>query len=192
MDRTSSLLDEPTNHLDVDSREALVHALNDYEGAVILISHDRHLIETSADRLWLCDEGTVLPYDGDLDDYRKLVLKSRKPSGKAKEEEAQPATPAAPQLSPKEQRRLAAQQRDQIKGLRARVREFETKMNGLQKELEKADAALADPKLYEGDPTKAQDLAKERAAAKKALDQVEQEWLEATETYEQAQTAAAE
>ena len=186
------ILDEPTNHLDVDSREALVHALNDYEGAVILISHDRHLIETSADRLWLCDGGTVVPYDGDLGDYRKLVLKSRKPDGKAKEADAQPSAPAQPQLSPREQRRLAAQQRDQIKGLRARVREFETQLKGLQQKLEKADVALADPKLYEGDPAKAQELAKERASFRKALDQAEQDWLEASEAYEAAQATAAE
>ncbi|MGI9412840.1 MAG: ABC-F family ATP-binding cassette domain-containing protein [Hyphomicrobiales bacterium] len=185
------ILDEPTNHLDVDSREALVHALNDYEGAVILISHDRHLIETSADRLWLCDQGTVLPFDGDLEDYRKLVLKNRKPNARQKDG-VQQAAPAAPQLSPKEQRRHAAQQRDRIKGLRARVREFEAKMTGLQKELAAADAALADPKLYDGDPAKARELAKERWASKKALDQAEQDWLEATETYEQAETAAAE
>ena len=67
------ILDEPTNHLDVDAREALVHALNDYEGAVILISHDRHLIEACADRLWIVRGGTVRPIDGDLDDYAELV-----------------------------------------------------------------------------------------------------------------------
>ena len=65
------ILDEPTNHLDIDSREALVHALNDYTGAVILISHDRHLIEACADRLWLVADGTVKPFDGDIDDYRR-------------------------------------------------------------------------------------------------------------------------
>ena len=68
------ILDEPTNHLDIDSREALVHALNDYEGAVILISHDRHLIEACADRLWLVAKGTVTPYEGDIEDYRRMVL----------------------------------------------------------------------------------------------------------------------
>ena len=68
------ILDEPTNHLDIDSREALVHALADYSGAVILISHDRHLIEASADRLWLVADGTVTPYPNDIDDYRRLVL----------------------------------------------------------------------------------------------------------------------
>jgi ATP-binding cassette subfamily F protein 3 len=70
------ILDEPTNHLDIDSREALVLALNDYTGAVLLISHDPHLIETCADRLWLVANGRVLPFDGDMDDYRKLLLDS--------------------------------------------------------------------------------------------------------------------
>ena len=76
------ILDEPTNHLDVDSREALIHGLNEYEGAVILISHDRHLIEATADRLWLVRDGTVTPYDGDLDSYRAEYL-SRSPRSKA-------------------------------------------------------------------------------------------------------------
>ena len=71
------ILDEPTNHLDIDSREALVQALADYSGAVILISHDRHLIEASVDRLWLVADGTVGPFDGDIDDYRQLVLDTR-------------------------------------------------------------------------------------------------------------------
>ena len=68
------ILDEPTNHLDIDSREALVHALNDYDGAVILITHDRHLIEACADRLWLVANGTVKPFDGDIEEYRNVVL----------------------------------------------------------------------------------------------------------------------
>ena len=75
------ILDEPTNHLDIDSREALVRALADYQGAVILISHDRHLVEASVDRLWLVADGTVRTYDGDLDDYRRLVLDARAGGG---------------------------------------------------------------------------------------------------------------
>src|SRR5690606_21780069 len=70
------ILDEPTNHLDIDSRASLIEALNEYSGAVILISHDRHLIEATADRLWLVADGTVRPYDGDLDEYRRLVTGS--------------------------------------------------------------------------------------------------------------------
>ncbi|MCP5939849.1 ABC transporter ATP-binding protein, partial [Klebsiella pneumoniae] len=72
------ILDEPTNHLDIDSREALMHALNDFDGAVILIAHDRHLIEATMDRLWLVRDGAVAPYDGDLDAYRSLVLADAK------------------------------------------------------------------------------------------------------------------
>ena len=71
------ILDEPTNHLDVDSREALVHALTEYEGAVILISHDRHLIEACADRLWVVRDGSVKAYDGDMDSYRAELLAER-------------------------------------------------------------------------------------------------------------------
>ena len=76
------ILDEPTNHLDVDSREALIHALNDFDGAVILISHDRHLIEATADRLWIVRDGTVRSYDGDLDDYRQMLLDERGQKGR--------------------------------------------------------------------------------------------------------------
>ena len=94
------ILDEPTNHLDVDSREALIHALNDFEGAVILISHDRHLVEASAERLWIVRNGTVQDYDGDMDSYRELLLSERGGKGKAKA--AEPKTDKA------EQRRNAA------------------------------------------------------------------------------------
>ncbi len=79
------ILDEPTNHLDIDSRRALIEALNDYDGAVILISHDRHLIEATVDRLWLVNNGTVSNFDGDMEDYRNLVVSS----GKKKEEKPQ-------------------------------------------------------------------------------------------------------
>ncbi len=68
------ILDEPTNHLDIDSRAALIEAINEYEGAVILVSHDRHLVEACADRLWLVADGTVKTFDGDMDDYRRFVL----------------------------------------------------------------------------------------------------------------------
>ena len=72
------ILDEPTNHLDIDSRRALLDALNDYEGAVILITHDRSLMELVADRLWLAADGTVVPFEGDMDDYAKFVLERAK------------------------------------------------------------------------------------------------------------------
>ena len=75
------ILDEPTNHLDIESREALVLALNEYEGAVILVSHDTHLVETVADRLWLVKNGTVVPFEGDMDEYKKLIMAGNKSSG---------------------------------------------------------------------------------------------------------------
>ena len=75
------ILDEPTNHLDIDSRAALIEAINDYPGAVILVSHDRHLLDACADRLWLVADGKVTPFDGDLDDYRRRVLSDRDDSG---------------------------------------------------------------------------------------------------------------
>ena len=87
------ILDEPTNHLDVDGRAALIDAINDYSGAVILVSHDRYLLEACADRLWLVQNGTVKPFDGDLEDYRRRVLSD---SGT----DAQPAVKAAPRLDP--------------------------------------------------------------------------------------------
>ena len=108
------ILDEPTNHLDVDSREALIHALNDYEGAVILISHDRHLLEATVDRLWIVRGGTVTPYDGDLESYRQEALAAlkqasaeaaaaarwrRTPSAAARRNAARPRS-AAPSLRP--------------------------------------------------------------------------------------------
>ena len=79
------ILDEPTNHLDIDSREALVMALNEFQGAVVLISHDRHLVEACADRLWLVAEGKVAPYDGDMEDYRRLILQGPEAAQKARD-----------------------------------------------------------------------------------------------------------
>ena len=103
------ILDEPTNHLDVDSRQALIHAINDYDGAVILISHDRHLIETSADRLWLVDGGGVTPFDGDMDDYRRFLLDERRKS--AADLRASQAPDTAPTETKQERRRREAAQR---------------------------------------------------------------------------------
>ena len=100
------ILDEPTNHLDIDSRAALIEAINDYPGAVILVSHDRHLLDACADRLWLVADGKVTSFDGDLDDYRRRVLSDRDGSGdKARAERTRKA--AARFQSAQEQRREA-------------------------------------------------------------------------------------
>ncbi|TCT11368.1 ATP-binding cassette subfamily F protein 3 [Tepidamorphus gemmatus] len=170
------ILDEPTNHLDVDAREALVRALAEYEGAVILISHDRHLIETTADRLWLVAGGTVRPYDGDLEDYRRLVL-----SGEIDQQPGRPPrkTAASAPIDAAARRRSAAQRRSELEPLRQRVKSAEKAVEAYTKKLEDLDRRLADPTLFARDPEKGAELARERARSAAALARAEEEWLAA-------------
>jgi ATP-binding cassette subfamily F protein 3 len=179
------ILDEPTNHLDVDAREALARALNAYEGAVILISHDRHLMDACADRLWVVRDGTVRPYDGDMDTYRVECLAERggdvdgprsgaKPNGQAK-------------LSPQEARRLAAETRAALAPLRKAVAKVEAEIEVLSGKIAAIDAALADAGLYARDAVRAQALARERGALERARAGAEEAWLAASEAYEAAQ-----
>jgi ATP-binding cassette subfamily F protein 3 len=171
------ILDEPTNHLDIDSREALVLALNDYPGAVLLISHDPHLIETCADRLWLVANGRVQPFDGDMDDYRKLLLDERRPAnGKTK----------APKATKAEERKAAADRRALVTPLKRAADEAEKRVAKLQTELAKLDAALNAPDLYAQEPARVTALTKQRADAARQLEAAEHAWLEATEAYESA------
>jgi ATP-binding cassette subfamily F protein 3 len=175
------ILDEPTNHLDIDSREALVHALNDYSGAVILITHDRHLIEACADRLWLVADGTVRPFDGDIEDYRRMVL------GIAPEPaEAEPASikprPAGP--SQKDARREAAQRREAEAPLRRKIKDCEKLIDKLRKEIEALDAELAEPDLYATDPDRAAILARTRSERVHDFARAESDWLDLSEELE--------
>jgi ATP-binding cassette subfamily F protein 3 len=176
------ILDEPTNHLDVDSREALVMALNDYVGAVILISHDRHLIETSADELWLCDGGTVSRFDGDLEDYKAMVLGTRRDSVPEKPEKVPEAETAAP--SPQERRKQAAELREQLKPLKKSIQQCEAKMLKIRDKMAEIDARLADTGLYERFPDSAQALARDRGKLQRELAGLEEEWLQASEEYD--------
>ena len=169
------ILDEPTNHLDIDSREALVHALADYSGAVILISHDRHLIEASADRLWLVADGTVTPYPNDIDDYRRLVLDGASP-GRNRRNARNGA---------QDRRKAGADKRTQSSPLRKEIKETEALIAKLQKELEALDRKLGDPAIY-GDPAKAAGLAKERSDATKSIAAAEERWLSLSAEHEQA------
>ena len=180
------ILDEPTNHLDVDSREALVHALNEYEGAVILISHDRHLIDASADRLWIVRGGTVRPYEGDMESYRTELLAER--GGKTRVRTADDKPDA--KSSRADQRRDAAERRQQLAPLRKTVQTAEKRMETLASEIAKLDGALADPDLYVRDAAKAQRLVVERGQKAKALAEAEEAWLAATEAFEAAEAAA--
>ena len=170
------ILDEPTNHLDIDSREALVYALNDFPGAVILISHDRHLLEATADRLWLVKDGTVNPYDGDLDDYKTLVTGV---SGDRREKrEAEKASKA-------DRRREAAQRRAALEPLAKQIRAVEGLMERLRKRIDLIEDELADPALYDKDPIKATRLAKERSELSAQLNGHEERWLEMSTEYEE-------
>jgi ATP-binding cassette subfamily F protein 3 len=177
------MLDEPTNHLDIDSRAALIEGINDYPGAVILVSHDRYLIEACAERLWLVADGTVTPFDGDLDDYRRRVLAEGDkdvPRGNG-----QSARPARAEL-----RRAAAEKRTALAPLRRRVSEAEAAIARLTGELAELDAALAVPGLFARDPGKAAALAKARADTAAALARAEEDWLAASEAFEAAMSEA--
>ena len=181
------ILDEPTNHLDIDSREALVHALNEYQGAVILISHDRHLIEACADRLWIVANRTAAPFDGDIEDYRRMVL------GRS---DGAPPAPAAPAkadkiVAPKVARRDAAERRQASAPLRKKIQDCEKLLEKLRAEIGKYDAELAAPDLYERDSQKASTLAKARADRVHAFARAESEWLDYSEELERVETGEA-
>ena len=170
------ILDEPTNHLDIDSREALVHALNEFPGAVIVISHDRHLLEATVDRLWLVKDGQVNPYDGDLEDYKTLVTGV---SGDRREKrEAEKASKA-------DRRREAAARRAALEPLAKEIRATEGLMDRLRKRIDAIEDQLADPALYDKDPVGATRLAKERSDLSAQLSRHEEKWLEMSAEYEE-------
>ncbi len=164
------ILDEPTNHLDIDSRTALMEAINDYEGAVILVSHDRFLIEACADRLWIVGDGAVKPFDGDMDDYRRFVL-SGDPEpvarSRAEDDKAEKA----------EERRRAAERRAAAAPIRKRLHALEIRIDKLGTAIKKIDAAMSGGRAYAEDAAKARDLARMRGEAASALASAEDEWL---------------
>jgi len=176
------ILDEPTNHLDVDSREALVHALTEFEGAVILISHDRHLIEACADRLWVVRDGTVSPYENDIEAYRNELLADRGATTSRKERSSADAN----RTGRAEQRRAAADKRALLAPLKKAVQSAEKTVEKLTAQIAKLDALLADPQIYERDAARAQSAGIERGQLVKQLAQAEDAWLEASEEYERA------
>ncbi len=183
------ILDEPTNHLDVDSREALVHALTEYEGAVILISHDRHLIEACADRLWIVRGGSVKSYDGDMESHRADLLAERGTGTRAK---ANGGKSDAVRDTRAEQRRAAADRRASLAPLKKAMQTAEKSVEKLGAEIARLDALLADPQLYAKDAQRAQSLAIERGQIAKRLAEVEEEWLVASEAFESANADASD
>ncbi|MGX5665801.1 ABC-F family ATP-binding cassette domain-containing protein [Rhizobium daejeonense] len=174
------ILDEPTNHLDIDSRRALIEALNDYNGAVILIAHDRHLIEATVDRLWLVNNGTVSVFDGDMEDYRSLVVSS------ARKTDDREKADAAVQVNKADQRKAAADKRASLAPLKKKINEIESLTKKLETLIQALDAELADPVLYEKSPAKAAEKAKQRGEAAAKLSAYEEQWLELSAEYEDA------
>lgn len=178
------IMDEPTNHLDVDAREALIHAINEFEGAVILISHDRHLLEACVDRLWLVKDGTVTPYDGDMESYRAECLSDRglgRASGTSRNNDSDRS-----RTSRQEQRREDASRRAELAPLRKKVTSQEKAVEKLGSRLAVLDEKLGDNGLYESDPEGAAELVRQRGELAKELEQAEADWLEASEAYESA------
>ncbi len=180
------ILDEPTNHLDIDSRAALIEALNTFSGAVILISHDRHLIEATAERLWLVADGSVSPYDGDLADYRRLIT-GGSPKSKSNDKVAVTGNGRAKNISKADQRREAARRREELNALSKKIKQSEGLIEKLRGRIQVIEAKLADPALYEKDPAGAGLLAKERSDFSRQLAAAEEEWLTSTETFEAEQ-----
>jgi ATP-binding cassette subfamily F protein 3 len=171
------ILDEPTNHLDIDSREALMRALNDFEGAVILISHDRHLIEATADRLWLVKDGEVAPFEGDMADYRQLV--TGQSADRRERREADKASKA-------DRRREAAQRRAAMEPVAKQIKATEGLIERTRKRLDAIEAQLEDPTLYERDPKGVTQLSKERSDLAATLARHEDTWLSLSAEYEEA------
>jgi len=180
------ILDEPTNHLDVGAREALVHGLNNFAGAVILVSHDRHLIDATMERLWIVSDGQVGPYEEDLDTYRKKVLKDAKTKRKEHILEVEPEVVAPVVEAPKP--KLPKKDREELKKelapLKAKITEKEKQIQKLNEAIKKLDSSLATPGLFENHPEKGEKFAKQRVEADKMLADVEESWLTLSAKYD--------
>src|SRR5215212_9974445 len=168
------ILDEPANHLDIDSRAALAEAINEYPGTVIMVSHDRYLIEACADQLWVVADNTVTNFDGDLDDYRRMVLSARGMRVSSRDRNGN--APEKTQRTKTEKRLPLKQKVSQAEAEIARI-------NGI---ISKIDSALALPELFKRDPKQAAQLAKARAGAESALQRAEEEWLAVSSQYDEA------
>jgi ATP-binding cassette subfamily F protein 3 len=177
------ILDEPTNHLDVDAREALVQAINEYEGAVILISHDRHLVELTADRLWLVDGGTVQPYEGDLEDYRRVLLERRRAAGGG---EARGKSNGGGGKRREDKRPGGEARTAGVAPLRKAAEKAEKTMERLNAEKTALEARLADPKIYNGAKDELAKLLKRQGELNRMLAAAEADWLAAQEKLETA------
>lgn len=186
------VLDEPTNHLDMETREALTMALSTFEGALLLVSHDRHLLRAATDGLWLVHEGRVEVYDGDLDDYARLVLEHRK-SVKDEERQARRES-SAPSINKKEARRLEAQERqrkaDLKKPILRELKKVEEKLSPKNSRLSELKARMADPEFYaSSSQDEIAEVMKEHGELEVQVEELETIWLELSEKIEEIDAA---
>ena len=170
------ILDEPTNHLDIDSRAALAEAINEFPGAVIMVSHDRYLIEACADQLWVVADHAVTAYDGDLDDYRRMVLSARGMRANSRGSNERSDGRDKPQRNRAEKR----------VPLKQKISDAEAEIARISGIIAKIDTALALPDLFRRDPKQAAQLSKARASAASALQRAEEQWLSASSQYDEA------
>lgn len=188
------LLDEPTNHLDLDMREALSLALSTYKGALILVSHDRHLLEAIADKLWLIDDGNVSEFNGDLNDYQEFLNKKNREYKEKLNEKTQnqpkqnlfSEKAKAQTYKNKEQKKLEAQKRQSLRPLKLEIEKLEKQMEKIKKSLADIDTTLSDLELYSKEPEKVEILSIERAKLSDELDKCEITWIEKQDELEQA------
>lgn len=173
------ILDEPTNHLDIDSRDALVHALNDYEGAVLIISHDRHLIEATCDTLWIAENGGIRELDEDLDTYQRNITSTKEGKGSGG------GGAGKNKLSKQE----AAARRAEVAPLKNSIKDAETKIARLKVEIDKIDVQLSDPKVYNGAPERLIALGKDKARFAADIETTEEQWLALSAELEDAERA---
>jgi ATP-binding cassette subfamily F protein 3 len=178
------LLDEPTNHLDVMSRQALIEALNEYRGAVVIVSHDPHVLELTADRFWLVGDCGVTPFEGDMQDYRSLLLsRENAAASKAAANGGERERPRK-----REQRRLADERRQALMPLKKQLAQAEDAVDRLESEKAELIRVLADPQLYLGDSRVLAETQKRLTHVQKRLDLAEIAWAGAQEAWDQAQT----
>lgn len=188
------LLDEPTNHLDLEMRQALTMALQNFDGAIVVVSHDRHLLRNTVDEFWLVSDGTVQEYDGDLEDYERWLADRRKDEDEppkrqvAEDSEAEKKAGSAQALTADERKarkRQEAELRQKLSPWRKKQVSLEARMDQLQQQLAGVEASLGDPAVYEDSgKVRLKALLAEQTELKRALEEVEAEWLEVSETVE--------
>ena len=173
------VFDEPTHHLDMATRDALTEALSSYGGAVLLVSHDRHLLRACCDELWLVHDGALTEFHGDLDDYAEFVLRDKqekKNAGKPEEKAV---------VSRKEQRRNDAQERQRIAALsrpiKKELEKVEKKLEKLSAEKKTLDAKLADTDFYQGNQDEVAVCLKKHGELSAEIDELEAKWLDLSE-----------